>query len=46
VIAARTDIRFAVDRVYKGHGVYSEQVVASDHGQALAAWIRTSEVPG
>ena len=28
--AARTDIRFAVDRVYKG-AVYSEQVVASDH---------------
>ena len=27
--AARTDIRFAVDRVYKGT-VYSEQVVASD----------------
>jgi len=28
--SARTDIRFAVDRVYKGT-VYSEQVVASDH---------------
>jgi hypothetical protein len=29
--AARTDIRFAVDRVYKGT-VYQEQVVASRHG--------------
>lgn len=28
--AARTEIRFAVDRVYKGT-VYSEQIVASDH---------------
>jgi hypothetical protein len=30
--AARTDIRFAVDRVYKG-AVYSEQVVASEHDE-------------
>lgn len=29
---ARTDIRFAVDRVYKG-AVYSEQVVASHHDE-------------
>jgi len=29
---ARTDIRFAVDRVYKG-AVYSEQVVASRHDE-------------
>ena len=28
--SSRTDIRFAVDRVYKGT-VYSEQLVASDH---------------
>jgi hypothetical protein len=28
--AARTDIRFAVDRVYKG-AVFDEQVVASEH---------------
>ena len=30
--AARTDIRFAVDRVYKG-AVFDEQVVASEHDE-------------
>ena len=30
--AARTDIRFAVDRVYKG-AVFSEQIVASKHDE-------------
>jgi hypothetical protein len=30
--AARTDIRFAVDRVYKG-AVFNEQVVASEHDE-------------
>lgn len=31
--SARTDIRFAVDRVYKG-AVFNEQVVASQHDEA------------